>query len=231
MVNISNKEQQSNFENMMRLAEYAADQHKERRTTIFRIFISYMTLLVVIFGLIMKYWDYVVLKEGNAFLFFAGVFLGLLFIFYLLWLEIFYRAADNDVRRRSFYLVKAQVLCYYMSKDLSQCYSGCKNVSLNLANRKSREISEKDLFKQRDPKIGLGKVVKRVAPPTVWDNPHFWFHSFAPGGLTFLIICALCIKSMADKYWVCILGTSLVLAVIFWLLRRFLKCEEHNAFN
>ena len=43
-----------NFENMMKLAEYTANRHNERRQVIFRIFILYMTLLVVLSGLIMN---------------------------------------------------------------------------------------------------------------------------------------------------------------------------------
>ena len=40
----------NSFENTMKLAEYAANRHNERRQVIFRIFISYMTLLVAISG-------------------------------------------------------------------------------------------------------------------------------------------------------------------------------------
>ena len=43
-----------NFENMMKLTEYAANRHNERRQVIFRVFILYMTLLVVLSGLIMN---------------------------------------------------------------------------------------------------------------------------------------------------------------------------------
>ena len=56
-----NKEDRSimteNFENMMKLAEFGANSHTERRQVLFRIFISYMTLLVVISGLIMNNWE------------------------------------------------------------------------------------------------------------------------------------------------------------------------------
>ena len=176
-------EKQHNFENMMKLAEYAADQHRERRNTIFRIFISYMTLLVIISGLILKYWGYAALEEvGWPLIIAISLFLVGIFITYWRWLVIFYQAADNDVRRRSFYLQKAQVISYYMSKDLSQDYSGCKFIYLNLGNRKSRKITEKCLFKQRSPDIWSNpedcekqKDCEENAPkPNVWDKPSLW---------------------------------------------------------
>ena len=88
-----------NFDNMMKLAEYGADRHTERRQVLFRIFISYMTLLVVISGLILNNWEKNVLKEG---LFICGVsvlLIGMLST-YLPWLRKFYIASDYDVRRR-----------------------------------------------------------------------------------------------------------------------------------
>ena len=140
-----------NFENMMKLAEYGANRHTERRQVLFRIFISYMTLLVVISGLILNNWEKNVLKEG---LFICGVIVLLIGMLstYLPWLRKFYIASDYDVRRRDFYLTKAQVICYYLSEELSQCYSSCKNVPINLGN-KSYEISERCLFKKRRPDI------------------------------------------------------------------------------
>lgn len=227
------KEQQRNFENMMRLAEYAADQHKERRSTLFRIFISYMTLLVVISGLIVRYWGYAALGEANVlFLGVIGGFLVCVFIIYWQWLRTFYRASDNDVRRRSFYLQKAQVISYYMTNNLGQCYNGCKKLYLNLGNGKSKEISEKCLFKQRDPDIYIHKekAMKCVEPITVRCNHHFWFHFFAPFGLTSLIIGALSSKSWDGPtddwylYWACIfIFIVVILAVIFSGCRRLLK--------
>ena len=54
----------NSFENMVKLAEFAANRHNERRQVIFRIFISYMTLLVAISGLIMNKWDAHSLNQG-----------------------------------------------------------------------------------------------------------------------------------------------------------------------
>ena len=185
-----------NFENMMKLAEYGANRHTERRQVLFRIFISYITLLVVISGLIMNNWEKIVLKE-DLFVWGVSPFLILMFCCYWWWLIIFYRASDHDVRRRDFYLTKAQVICYYMSEELSQCYSGCENVPINLGN-KSYEISERCLFKRRRPDINpkTDPDINKECPPspTVKCNPHFYFHFVAPLGLTLLIVAALVSK-------------------------------------
>ena len=192
---MANNTHLNNFENMLKLAEFGAKQHSERRQVIFRIFISYMTLLVVICGLIMKHWKDDIIEQ-NLFLIPAILFLFAMLVSYFLWLKTFYKAADYDVRRRDFYLVKAQVICYYMSECLNQHYSGCKQVPVNLGNRKNYQVSEKCLFKKRRPDINPKLYAESPCPPTVSDNPHFWFHLLGPAGLTTLIIIGLVSKIM-----------------------------------
>lgn len=199
-----NKEDRSimteNFENMMKLAEFGANSHTERRQVLFRIFISYMTLLVVISGLIMNNWKNEFIESG-LFVWGVSVLLGGMFGCYWWWLVRFYTASDHDVRRRDFYLTKAQIICYYMSRKLSQCYSGCENVPINLGNT-SYEISERCLFKRRNPDINPKtdpNINKECPPsPTVKRNPHFYFHFVAPGGLSLLIVLALIINFFTD---------------------------------
>ena len=189
----------NNFENMMKLAEFGAHRHNERRQVLFRIYISYMTLLVVISGLILRHWNDAVL-ENHVFTIGVGIFLFFIGLFYGLWLRIFYKASDYDVRRRDFYLSKAQVICYHMSESLSQYYSGCKQVDINLGGRKGYKISEKCLFNRRKPDIKsenyLEDPPKLDDPPEppVGGNNHFLFHLFGPIGLTFLIMLALGFK-------------------------------------
>ena len=188
----------NNFENMMKLAEFGAHRHNERRQVIFRIFISYMTLLVIIAGLIMKHWKDDPI-ESLWFVISVSVFLGVLFWFYQRWLRIFYTASDYDVRRRDFYLIKAQVISYYMSKGLSQWYSDCEKVYINLANQKHYKISEKCLFDKRrpdiDPDIALDidpqSCQECLPKPNVSSNAHYRFHICGPAGLTILIIFSL----------------------------------------
>ena len=161
-----------------------------------------MTLLVVISGLIMNNWKNEFIESG---LFVWGVSLLLIamFCFYWRWLIIFYKASDHDVRRRDFYLTKAQVICYYMSEELSQCYSDCKNVYINLGGNKSYKISEKCLFKKRGPDINpkTDPDVNKECPPSpnVKCNPHFYFHFISPAGLTILITLALLINFCMDN--------------------------------
>ena len=157
-----------------------------------------MTLLVVISGLIMKHWDDNVL-QADLVPWGAIPFLIFMLIFYWRWLITFYHASDYDVRRRDLYLTKAQVICYYMSKELSQRYGDCKNVYLNLGNGKNRKITEKCLLKKRYPDIKPQTVVECPSQPTVWGNRHFYFHLFAPAGLTLLIVIGLWIKFFTNN--------------------------------
>lgn len=184
----------NNFESMMKLAEFGADRHNERRQVIFRIFISYMTLLVVVAGLIMRHWKDEPI-ESLWFVLPVSGFLVVLFWYYQKWLRIFYIASDYDVRRRDFYLIKAQVVSYYMSKCLSKCYSDCEKVSINLANRKYYKISETCLFDRRrpdiDPDIDPQTCQECLPKPNISGNAHFRFHFCGPAGLTILIIFAL----------------------------------------
>ena len=61
---MDNNEAMSNFNNMLKLAQFGADRHNEKRLVVFRVFISYMTLLVIISSLIMKHWKDDMLTSG-----------------------------------------------------------------------------------------------------------------------------------------------------------------------
>ena len=195
-MNIKNRKiMAKNFENIMKLAEYGADRHTERRNIIFRIFIAYMTFLIVASGLILRH-QKDELVESLWFILPATVFLVVVFIIYWLWLRIFYIASDYDVRRRDFYLKKAEIICYYFSKNLeTKEYSHCKEIPINLGSDKSYLISEKDLFEKKapdiQPKTDPNICWKDPPAPIVRKNLHFWFHFCAPLGLTILIVAIL----------------------------------------
>ena len=183
-----------NFENMMKIAEYAANRHNERRQVIFRVFISYMTFLVVLFGLIMNNWETGIMKDNN-FLGLVSLILLVIFLTYFRWLRAFYITSDYDARRRSFYLTKAEVICYHMSKDLNSCYSACEKVYPYLGNNKYLEIDEKRLFKDRKShSIRCKDIEQSPSPPKILGNKHFHFHICAPLGVTILIWIALISK-------------------------------------
>ena len=187
-----NKEDRSimteNFENMMKLAEFGANSHRERRQVIFRIFISYMTLLVVTSGLIMNNLkDEEQFIEEDLFVWGVSVVLSLMLSTYWLWLRRFYEASDFDVRRRDFYLTKAEVVSYHLSKKLDlKEYSSCDEILLNIGGNKGYLISEKNLFKKKRPDVQTttnSKICWKCPPlPTVWNNWHFLFHIVAPAG-------------------------------------------------
>lgn len=178
-----------NFENMLKLAEIGIKLHHDRRSVIFRIFVSYTTLLVVIAGLLMKHSKDEII-ESNVFEWSLTIFLLAMLLFYIQWLITFYRASAYDVRRRDFYIIKAEVISYHMSEYLSNYYSDCKKRIINLAPG-GYKISEKRLFKKRHPDID--PKVNRTAPcePKIIKSPHFWFNLVSPVGLTILIVIFL----------------------------------------
>ena len=88
------------FESMIKLAEYAANRHNERRQVIFRVFISYMTFLVVLSGLLLNNWEKIFMKNNNFF-WLVSIILLVIFILYFRWLRAFYITSDYDARRRS----------------------------------------------------------------------------------------------------------------------------------
>lgn len=183
-----------NFQRMLDLAEFGANRHNERRQVVFRMFISYMTLLVVISGLIMRHWKDDML-QSVGFMFVVSIFLLLLFYFYCGWLKKVYEALIFDVRRRDFFLKKAEILCYYLSKAWADHVNPCETVLLNLAGM-SYEIKENRLFEKSKPDIEdyIENTLKAPCKPNVSKDKHFRFHLCGPAGLTILIIIALIIK-------------------------------------
>ena len=100
------------FEQMMAIAEFAAKGHSERRQVVFRVFVSYMTLLVVIAGLIMKHWKDEMIRSWEAAIPISA-FLLIVMVVYCIWIYWIYGALIYDVRRRDFYLTKAEIICFY----------------------------------------------------------------------------------------------------------------------
>ena len=93
-----NNPNKDDFERMVRLAEFGANRHDERRQVEFRVFIAYNTLLVLAF------YQFEKINDLNA----SGwVTVGLLAIHvvYLLWQIRLSRALVNDTNRRDFYLI------------------------------------------------------------------------------------------------------------------------------
>ena len=110
----------ANFDKMLALAEFGAKQHNDRRQVEFRIFISYITLLALAFYQLMKIDDFNISWKVivPAVLVLVGV-----HILYCWWQYILHIASHNDVRRRDFYLKKAECLAYHLSQNTNSNFA------------------------------------------------------------------------------------------------------------
>ena len=103
----NNKSDKNKFQEMLQLAEFGAERLEGRRSVEFRIFISYITLLVLAL--------YQLIKQQNSIgleLWWEGIILYGLALFmhtiYVTWQVGICIAMDNDSYRRNFYLKKAE---------------------------------------------------------------------------------------------------------------------------
>ena len=119
-----NYSDKDNFQKMLGLAEFGAKRMEERRGVEFRIFISYITLLVLALyqlvkqqNLIHDFFKPFIQKDSISFELWEGIILYVLalciHIIYVMWQVGLSIAMENDSYRRNFYLKKAQ------------CISGC----------------------------------------------------------------------------------------------------------
>lgn len=211
-----------NFERMMALAEFGAKRNEEGRQLVFKMFVSYMTFLVVVAGLIMRHWKDDALKHGSAGL---VVLLVSLMIVYWEWIVKLYKGLIYSVRRRDFFMKKAEVICYHSSKDLADADSAKVSINLGSGNRYRR--TEKYLFGKRAPDIKkcLGKIPKgENKPPSekpiIWNDRYFLFNLLFPLFLTLSNIAALTYLNRKDIVLMRISGGAIVVVVIVWALLR-----------
>ena len=106
----------ANFDKMLELAEFGAKQHNERRQIAFRISISYVTLLVLILYQTIKNNERVLEFHWLSLLIVSSLLL-LMHLIYLQWQWTTQKASINDVRRRDFYLKKAESFSYHLSRN------------------------------------------------------------------------------------------------------------------
>ena len=114
---MDNKKIADDFQRMLQLAEVGAKWHDDRRQVTFRIFVSYMTLLVLALYQVIKLLgaEGVVIPGWIILLVIAG--LVLTHWIYCRWQGSIRVALINDVRRRDFYLKKAELISYHLSED------------------------------------------------------------------------------------------------------------------
>ena len=103
-----------NFEQTLQIAEFASQRGENRRQYEFKIFISYVTLLVLAI-----YEGHHIEFSNNEVLYGLCV-LGLLFVmhfFYILWTISLSVANKNDSYRRNFYLQKSEYISVSLLKQ------------------------------------------------------------------------------------------------------------------
>ena len=138
-----NNTNKDDFERMVQLAEFGAKRHDERRQVEFRVFISYNTLLVLVFYHLKKIED---LNEPGWVT--AG--LVVIHITYLLWQIRLSIALVNDANRRNFYLKKAECILDHLRKHPNLPFHPrrdvCVTISLGSEVHQNSECAEKGKY-------------------------------------------------------------------------------------
>ena len=140
----------TNFESMLAIADLAEQWHYNRRQLEFRVMVAYSTLLALAIYQILKPIDpsTVTLDIHLGIVLTTCLVLVLICILYCYWQYILHIASNNDVRRRDFYLKKAEGILHHMSKykDSHFVPDPTKKVWINLAAENSDKTSEVELF-------------------------------------------------------------------------------------
>ena len=178
----------ANFDRMLELAEFGAKRHNERRQNLFKAIIAYITLLVLALNYSEKIFGSMI-----SILFFVVLLVSIHGVF-LVWLWTTTVASINDVRRRDFYLKKAESLSYHLSRSRFSSFvpDPCKYVKLNMASGKSWKITERCLFEMTDPELIIGEATReKPRDHEWWSDKHFWALAVLPTAILLLLIAKL----------------------------------------
>lgn len=203
------------FYRMLALADLGARWHNDRRQVAFRIFVSYMTLLVLALYQIIKllgaekvvipWWVILIVNGGFV----------ITHYFYCKWQGSIRKALINDVRRRDFFLKKAERITYYLSQNsglpsISKIYeSGKPDVIINLGSGEYKKITESCLFEQREPDIiggdrpGKKDASGKYLPRLWWEDKHFMVQVVGPTFLLILFIFLIWTLFFKKLGWFC----------------------------
>ena len=203
----------ANFDKMLELAEFGAKRHNERRQNYFRVIIAYITLLALALYQTIKNENELGLSGWEVV--FVTILLLFVHYFYLKWLWATLIASINDVRRRDFYLKKAESLSYHLSRNqFSDFYPNpSKYVKINFGSGASWKITERCLFKMRGPKIIGGSFCEEPPPPKYWRDIHFKTLAIIP-----TVILLLLIAKLIGILWTTIVS---ILVVLFLFIAEF----------
>ena len=181
---------------MVLIAELASNQHNDRRQITFRIAIGYTTLLALGIYLTTKTPSQgIVPTEFYMPWIVSGLLAGMTFV-YCWALRVLHVASNNDVRRRDFYLKKAECIVHHMSKNEDSPFepdTKDKYIIINLGVGESKKpITECQLFNTKQPDIFIPSM-KKICPKLIGSSMRrIDFHYFSliaiPIFLTLLLI-------------------------------------------
>ena len=164
----------ANLDRMLELAEFGAKRHNERRQSAFKVIIAYITLLALTLYKTIENSEKFELP-GWPIVSLVPLLLCVVHVLYLVWIWMTIKALINDVRRRDFYLAKAESLSYHLSRSRFSDFSPDpnKNVKVNLGRGESWEITEHCLFRKRGPHLINNTHYKEPPDPKWWKDVHF----------------------------------------------------------
>ena len=183
-----------NFNQMFGFAELASNQHNDRRQLTFRIAIGYTTLLALALYQTTKTQAHELFPPNFYIPYIVSGLIVILTIVYCWALRVLHVASNNDVRRRDFYLKKAECIAYHMSKNKDKPFTpDCseKYIIINLGASKNRDpITERQLFDEKQPDIFIPSMKKRTAKGTPMRRIDFHYLSLIaiPIFLTILLV-------------------------------------------
>ena len=194
----SNRDE-DNFQKMLELAEFGAKRHDDRRTVEFRIFISYMTPLILAFYYLIKLdADLFDSVSGRLILVVSVVYLLTIHLVYVLWQIGISIAMTNDAWRRNFYLKKAECILHHLSKNLNVPFSPSNDIVTVSCGHEETEMTEKELFKKQAANLVLvqnfWELFKHV--DQAWKDWARMFVVAIPTILVFLLIGILFFKKL-----------------------------------
>ena len=154
---MASNQDNENLQRMLELAEFAAQRLNGRRTVEFRIFISYMTPLILAFYYVIKL-DVDLFDSINWWLIIGGsIILLMILIVYVLWQIGVGVAMANDSWRRNFYLKKAECILHHLSKNLNVPFSPSYDTVTVSCGYEQTQMTEKELFKKQAANLILVK--------------------------------------------------------------------------
>ena len=214
----------ANFDRMLELAEFGAKRHDQRRQIVFRIAVAYLTLLVLALYQTIKNEN--LLRLDVPWLIIYAICLVVVHIFYVRWQQTAFIAMINDVRRRDFYLMKAQIIAYYLTQSRFSSFNPdpCEKMIVNFASETVWETNERSLFKEREPTMIHRKTSsKKPGSPNLFKDTHFLMLIIGPTAIAFLLFCKL-----IGMIWPW--GISIILARVLLISNFLLKFGQFLEF-